>query len=46
MAGSLKKTKVKLDLLTDTDILLMIEKLLEVEYVMLFIDVRKLITNI
>ena len=34
----LKNTKVKLDLLIDTDMLLIVEKVLEVEYVMLFID--------
>ena len=35
-----------LDLLTNTDMLLMVEnKLLEVEHVILFIDMRKLITN-
>ena len=38
MANSLKKTKVKLDLVTDTDILLTVEKGIEAEYVMLFID--------
>ena len=32
------KTKVKLDLLTDIDMLLMVEKVTEVECVMLFID--------
>ena len=45
MANSLKKTKVKLDLVTDTDILLTVEKGIEAEYVMLFIDMWKLITN-
>ena len=37
--AALKKTKVKLDLLTDTDILS------EEEYVTLFINMQKLITN-
>ena len=36
--GALKKTKVKLDLLTDIDLLLMLEKGIKVEYAMLFID--------
>ena len=45
--ATLKNTKVIRDLLTDTDISLMIEKyiILEVEYVMLFIDMRNLMTN-
>ena len=42
---ALKKTKVKLDILTDTDMLLMVQKLLEEEYVTLFIDMQKLITG-
>ena len=37
--GPLKKTKVKLDLLTNIDMLLMVENVSEVEYAMLFIDV-------
>ena len=40
----MKKAKVKLDLLTDVDILLMIEKGIK-EYVPLFIDMQKLIIN-
>ena len=36
-----KKKKVKLDLLTDVDMLLMVEK--EQKYVALFIDMKKLI---
>ena len=40
--AALKKTKVKLDLLTDISMLLMIEK----GYVTLFIDMQKLITII
>ena len=39
MRNSFKKIKVQLDLLTDIDMLL------EVEYVMLFIDMWKLMTN-
>ena len=46
MKSSLKKTKVKLNLLTDIVMLLMAEKLSEVEYLMLFINMLKLITNI
>ena len=42
----LKKTKVKLDLLTDIDMLLIVEKGITEEYVTLFIDMQKLITNI
>ena len=47
--AALKKTKVKLDLLTDIDMLLMTKKGIKgskVEYVMLFIDMQKLITSI
>ena len=43
--AALKETKVKLDLLTDIDMLLMVENVLEEEYVTLFIDMQKLITN-
>ena len=46
MASSFKKTKVKLELLTDIDVLLMVKKELEEEYIMQFIDMEKLITNI
>ena len=42
---ALKKAKVILDLLTDIDMLLMIEKVLEEKYVTLFINMQKLITN-
>ena len=45
MASSFKKNKVKLDLLTDIDISLMVQKGIREEYVTLFIDVQKLITN-
>ena len=43
--AALKKTKVKLDLLTDTNMLLMVGKVLEEEYVTLFIDMLNLIKN-
>ena len=43
--AALKKAKVKLDLLTDIDMVLMVEKLLEEEYIIPFIDTQKLITN-
>ena len=45
--ATLKKTKVKLDLLTNINMLLMVEKGIrgEEEYVTLFIDMQKLITN-
>ena len=44
--ATFKKTKGKLDLLTDIDMLLMVKKknVLGEEYVTLFIDMRKLIT--
>ena len=43
---ALKKTRVKLYLLTDVDMLLLVEKVLEQEYLTLFvIDKQKLITN-
>ena len=45
MASSLKKAKVKLDLLTDINMLLIVKKVSEVKYSMLFINMRKLITN-
>ena len=41
----LNKTKVKLNLLTDIDMLLMVKKLLEDEYVTLFINMQKLLKN-
>ena len=40
-----KKEKGKSDLLTDIDMLLMVEKGIEVENVKLFIDMQKLIIN-
>ena len=43
--ATLKKTKVKLYLITDFDILLIIKKASEAEYVMLSINMRKLIIN-
>ena len=44
---TLKKTEVKLELLTDIDMLLMLlKKALEEENIMQFIDMQKLITNI
>ena len=43
--ASLKNTKVKLGLLTYINMLLNIGKVLEREYVTLFIDMQKLITN-
>ena len=41
----LKKTNIKLGLLTDVDMLLMVEKELEEEYVMQYIDMQKEIIN-
>ena len=41
--AALKKSKVKEDLLTDIDLLLTVENILEVEFVMLFINMQKLI---
>ena len=43
--SALKKTKVKLDLFTDIDILLMVEKSIRGGIVTLFIDMQKPITN-
>ena len=43
--ATLKKAKVKLDLLTDIDMLLMLEKGIRDGTCLLFIDMRKLITN-
>ena len=45
MVSSFKKTKVKLDLLTDIEMLLMVEKGVRGEYIILFIGLQKLITN-
>ena len=41
-----KKKEVKLELLTDVDMLLMVEKGLKVEHIMQFIGMKKLIINI
>ena len=43
--ASFKRTKVKLDLLTVIDILLMVEKVSEQEYATLFINMQMLVTN-
>ena len=43
--AALKKTKVKLDLLTDINVLLMLGKGMRGGYFMLFINMLKLITN-
>ena len=43
--AALKKTKVRLDLLTDFDMLLMIGNVQEEECVTLFINMQNLITN-
>ena len=43
MTSSFKK--VKLDLLTDIDMLLMVERILEEEYITLFTNIKNLITN-
>ena len=46
LQATLKKTKVKLDLLTDVDMLLMVGKgVLEEEYLTLLINMQRLITN-
>ena len=46
LQAALKKTKVKLDLLTDVDMLLMVGKgVLEEEYLTLLINMPRLITN-
>ena len=41
--NKIKKTKVKLDLLTDIDLLFMVEKVIRGGIIMLFIDMGKLI---
>ena len=46
LQADLKKTELKLELLTDTDMLLMVEKASEEEYIMQFINMQNLITNI
>ena len=43
--AALKNTEAKLDLIGDIDVLLMVEKGIKEEYVSLFINMRKLITN-
>ena len=43
--AALEKTKVKLDLLIDIDMLVMVKKVLEVEYATLIIDMQMQITN-
>ena len=45
MASSFKKTKVKLDRVNDSDMLLMVKKVLVEEYVTLFTNMQKLIIN-
>ena len=45
MASSLKKSKVKLDILHKIDILLMKEKVSEEEYFTLVVNMQKIITN-
>ena len=45
MVSSFKKTKGTLDRLTDVDMLLMVEKVLEEGYVTLFINKQKVKTN-
>ena len=44
--AALKKTEVKLELLTDIDMPLMVKKELDKQYVMQFINMLKIITNI
>ena len=44
--ADLKKTEVKLELLTDIDMLLMVDEGIEEEYAMQFIILQKLIINI
>ena len=46
MASSFKKDKVKLELLTDIDMLLMVEKGIRGGNITQFTDMQKLITNI
>ena len=46
MTSSFKKTYVKLDLLTNINLLFVVKKLLEEEYCMLFMNMQKLVTNI
>ena len=44
--AALKKTKIELELLTDICMLLRLRKELKEGYVMLFINMQKLVTNI
>ena len=44
--AALKKTKVKLDLLTHIDVLLIVRKGIKEEYVTIFIDMQKVVTNL
>ena len=44
--AALKKTKIELELLTDIGMLLRLRKELKDGYVMLFINMQKLVTNI
>ena len=46
MGSSLKNDRSKIELLTDIDMLLMVEKELGEEYVIQFIDMQKQIINI
>ena len=44
--AALKKSKVKLDLLTHIDVLLIVRKGIKEEYVTIFIDMQKVVTNL
>ena len=44
--AALKRTEAKLELLTDIDMLLLIKKALEEEYVTHFLNIQELIINI
>ena len=45
MTTALKRKKVKLDLLTNIDVFLWQKKILQEEYVNLYINMEKIITN-